>query len=507
MEPDEPEIVLPKVFLEVEDVNMEDVSAELPESEGELQPDISVALPEEEKLEISDELFSVPLPSIESMQTPQEGRDFFIEGLIGAGSMNHTLGSISLYKLGTGPRFNVIFEHEGIDGYGYREAGKGFSSRRDNLEGGFSFVQNGFTWDIKGKYLEQEEGFQNIGNYESITHRFIEGNAESSIRLADRFSAKAMVDGGIVSAVLGSRDTPLNQWEFHAAPHVNGKLELENLTANLNMIYEYRQSSASDNNTERQKASATAAVKAELPYQLYFDGKAALDWEYGRTLLYPFTLALDGSYSNILSYGIEGGYTISAQNNQQLWKEYTFLSNTELKRAYGWEGNISLQWQVIRGLYLNGSFTYADKQNVLMPENEVNSDTGLFGYTYENAKSFSVTTASEYHWKNILNMGFSYTFNGLDRNVFTAPHIVNLTADVTNSEDSMGGTLEGTYKIKENLVMPEIGMSGHFRLSDGLLLIMEAKDMLSPFIVDGRSYWGPYEAPGFELTMKFQFNI
>ena len=61
-EPEEPGIVLPPTLLEVEDLQVEEISAVIPEEEIQLLPEIEIPLPQAEDILLPEERFDIPYP-------------------------------------------------------------------------------------------------------------------------------------------------------------------------------------------------------------------------------------------------------------------------------------------------------------------------------------------------------------------------------------------------------------------------------------------------------------
>ena len=108
-EPEEVSLELPPLILEIADIETEQIEAFLP-TEEEVSPLISIILPEAGALRFDDNLFSMMVQ--DTYNAPQRENAFFSEGAIGVGTRNHILGDITLYKVGSQPRFNLRFYHE-----------------------------------------------------------------------------------------------------------------------------------------------------------------------------------------------------------------------------------------------------------------------------------------------------------------------------------------------------------------------------------------------------------
>ncbi|TFH04114.1 MAG: hypothetical protein E4H09_04110, partial [Spirochaetales bacterium] len=133
-EPTDTDIMIPDLLLKVEELTVDDVQAVLPPEGALALGQISIPLPAAGDLTVDESAFTVPLPGA-AVAGPGSTSSFFSSGRLGAGSVNHIVGDLSLYKLGESPRFRVEFAHEGLDGYQFQDAGTGFFSSTNTVSG------------------------------------------------------------------------------------------------------------------------------------------------------------------------------------------------------------------------------------------------------------------------------------------------------------------------------------------------------------------------------------
>ncbi|KPJ87001.1 MAG: hypothetical protein AMS17_09975, partial [Spirochaetes bacterium DG_61] len=104
LEPEEPEIVLPSVILEIEDLSTELVTAALPEEEDLMIPEPQFPLPTAGELEVGEPDIDFILPQTGApMFQLKEGKYLTAEAVLGAGTVNQFYSRISLYFLGDKP--------------------------------------------------------------------------------------------------------------------------------------------------------------------------------------------------------------------------------------------------------------------------------------------------------------------------------------------------------------------------------------------------------------------
>ena len=169
-EPTETDILIPELLLEVEELTVEQVDALLP-AEGDLAlGEISLPEPRAEDLTIDDSAFEVR-PPLQTSSGGSTASSVFTSGRLGAGSVNHVLGELSLFKLGDSPRFRLEFAHEGLDGYQFHEAGTGYFSNTNTVTGWIQREDERSTLDVTGGFEERVEGMQGQSTYYSVGTR------------------------------------------------------------------------------------------------------------------------------------------------------------------------------------------------------------------------------------------------------------------------------------------------------------------------------------------------
>ncbi|MEE8440156.1 MAG: hypothetical protein V3S41_00420, partial [Spirochaetia bacterium] len=156
-EPSQTEIIIPEFVLRVEELGVEEVEAVLP-SEGELALGmIALPLPGADELVVSDIAFDAPLPAVAARS---EGPAVFSTGRLGAGTANHVLGELSIYKLGTDPRFRLGFAHEGLDGFQFNPAGSGYYAFTNTIDAWLSIQSDVLELEGEAGFVEIEKGLQ-----------------------------------------------------------------------------------------------------------------------------------------------------------------------------------------------------------------------------------------------------------------------------------------------------------------------------------------------------------
>jgi hypothetical protein len=63
------------------------------------------------------------------------------------------------------------------------------------------------------------------------------------------------------------------------------------------------------------------------------------------------------------------------------------------------------------------------------------------------------------------------------------------------------------FPLTVPLIMPMLEFSGYYRINESVRFSLDISDPLAPILNDGRSYWGPYEAPGFLVYLATNISL
>ncbi len=323
VEPDEPEIVLPPMLLEVEDLSVERVEAAIPEGDELPAPTIDLPMPEPEELEIPDEAFDLPLPSQDEgmFDIARTDREIFSEGVVGLGSMHHVLGSLSLYKLGDEPRFRLQFLHEGLNGfaedYGFNDPGTGYHRIENLLSGSLELRFGTLSLDTTAAYQELTDGLQEQSEqYDAITHQFSSSSVSAELRASDSLSLTADTDvryTGTVGSFRDPGDVPLDDSEIVLSPTLGAHLSFPYVNVGIEGRYGYR--NVIDNeDLLLHRAGGMLSTEISFPFPLYLDGSVGIAWTSEGPLRIPFSAGLSTTLGEMFTVSVQGGYEVEQLN-------------------------------------------------------------------------------------------------------------------------------------------------------------------------------------------------
>lgn len=526
--PSEPQIVLPPVLLKVQDVAKAKIDTPLPAGHGPALPQINMALPKAQNIQVGAPAYETGTPpqgpgGQASAAPAKTGQTFFSDGVIGAGSMNHIIGDITLYKLGSEPRFTLEFSHQRLDGYldpsqpGYFwPAGAGFFNQEDALKGSLTYSSKShFHFDTQDSYRQTANGLQGLGNYSSVNHRFIAGKASAEYKGLAPFTFGANVEARSGDMTLAS-PSPQNAAktdtnELSVTPGLSFGLDLKKVTLTASGFYGLIQNSGSTT-FQYQKAGGMLSMNAQLPLALTLNGKAGAQWDTSIGWAIPFSLELDGVYQDVLSYRLYGGHRLVHRDYYSLWSSHPFLDYGYVPRtSREWYGGVSSDWRFGRTFALRGGVELSDATAALLPSALATDGTGLFSFSQGAATVLSPSLDLSWSPPGPFSVKMGWKGHFFDPNRFEPVSTVSLNADLSSGNGRYGGALAGTMDIVRypqlGPQMPNVSLSGYYRVSQGVTFNLSMHDLLSPLLPSGRKTWDVYTDPGFRVTVSTQISL
>lgn len=527
IEPEEPGIVLPPAFLEVEDLQVETVEAAVPDDDILLRPDITIPLPQADDLYLPEEMFDIPYPDqvLSAQQStssfiftsPQNQRSsIFSEGQIGVGSMNHVLGDISLFKLGFTPRFNLRFFHEKVDGYYsgggflFHEAGSGYYHSDDILNGAFSYITDGFSIDAEGEIAEASDGLQGRSPYDSLSHRFMSVDVTSDSFPFDILTLTSGVRLHHVNKTLSATapETPVNNFEFSARPSVSILLDLAKFRAGIETQYEFLDYTGQNNSAHKLKAIIDMSLILPLEYKIALLG--GVSWTVGGDLLFPVSLTLNGSIGNGFLFSLAGGYKVEDIRFYPVWKESPLLDSTlPLSDDAGWYGAARAQFRPVRNLLLNLGTDFSMMNSTITSSSTYDAGTGLFAFTQEALTSLEIAFSTSWDISRNFRLETGWTGRFIELPEFTPAHTFDFSFEGQDNLERFGGALVAVMNLDPDTgaEIPELAINGFYRITEGVMFQLDADDLLSPLISAGRPYWDGYKEAGIRIILTTRISL
>jgi hypothetical protein len=511
-EPEEPEIVLPRVILEIEDLSVETITTGIPEDEL-LPRELEVPLPEPEDLVIGEPSIMLSPPQAESpMLARDEGKYLNFEGVIGVGSRNHFVSGFSLYQFERKPEGKLVFEHEIFDGLSGFEEGAGYNLRRDSLEGQIGFDVKRLDVELRGSFNDDERGLQGLGSYYSKISRY--GNAYGSLRypFGERFSLGYNLGADVTSQLLTTSGSPApapdKTSEYLAYTSIDGRYRFNRGYLGLEPGVSYRDGTDSSYRLTRTRIKGYFGV--DLGEVTRLEGDVSWFWSESSAHLFPFSLTLSTYPTDLFSLNLSAGYRLLEYNLNYLFIYYPYAGSPfMLSDDYGWFLEVGSHIHVARAWILNAGLSYMDSSGMLTTSEITDPVTGLFPVTQTEAQRLTSEVGIRWNQSMRFSAYASWIYDILDRPRFFPQHSLNLELNWNGRSGLYGADLTSVQTIGVNdfIQAPIVDLSAYYRIADFIRIVGEANDILYPVLDEPRYDWYPFVDVGLQFAFKVYINF
>jgi hypothetical protein len=515
-------MVMPQVILQIEDLSVEKVEAQLPPEEELLPPERSIPVLSEGDLMVGEP--QIPVASVDAEGAAAQGGDRFLssEVELGAGSLNNILGSMSLKTLGHDPRFSLQFHHETLDGFSGNAAGSGFSLRNDSLDGGLKFRIGSVDTDLLGSFLEKETGLQGKGSsYVAALSRTLGATAAFAASPLDWLTFNAGLAGGFDSLTLEGA-SPLPVTGLHVQPTLSAEAHGGGVKIGLDTSYGYREGTAGIADAlHRFTAGATIGVTLAAPYT--FTAAGGWFWNSAGLSLFPFSISATGTPVEFLTLSLAGGYKVIPYDLRDIIGSQALAYPTALHDDRGWFGDTSAQLTLTRDLAATVKLSFMISEKMPVGSLTQSTTTGLFEVTQQPGSQLSSDAGLRWGISQAFSISAGWAHQYLTPRPFFTPSDA-FRAEIVGLEPNgrFGGNLSvalryiapasGTSPSPADVLsqlVPVVRISGFWKISDAVKLQVDGDDLLSPLIPGGRldSPLAPYVTPGFRVTGSLGMNL
>jgi len=304
---------------------------------------------------------------------------------------------------------------------------------------------------------------------------------------------------------------PETSSEVFARPAVNLALTLQTVKLGLEGYYGLEQTNGQTAST-LQNAGSTLTLTAKLPLSLSFDGSVGFAWDDAVGMHVPFSLELDGAYRDLLTYKLYGGYRIERPSYFDIWSSYHFLDQgAALMPSLNWYGGVSSQMRLGPTFALDAGVGYTQASATVIPSSFVQSEQ-LFSFLQLPTETLGPSVSLSWNPPGpfSLNLGWKGAF--INPGAFAPVSTFTLDAELNAPSGKFGGSLSGSSNIYSDPSLlseelPNLTLSGFFRVSDGVLFRLDVNDILSPLLPGGRKLWDTYTQPGFHIVLRTQISL
>ncbi|MFW6292033.1 MAG: hypothetical protein ACOC7V_06850 [Spirochaetota bacterium] len=515
--PEETDIVVPELVLEVEEIEVEQVRAVLPD-EGELAlGQVSIPLPGADELAIDDGAFAVPLPG---SPAAADAASIFSSGRLGAGSANHIVGELSLYKLGADPRFRLRFAYEGLDGFQFRAPGTGYFSRSNVIDGWFAASGQRVDLDAEAAFRENAFGLQGESDSFSSGLRRTSAAAQAVFTPEPLISLTGMFDGSVGSRILSTangRDAT-GELEIAATPAAEARFTISAVDIVFESSYFIR-ALVSENVPVQQNVDLTGGVDVELPASMTLGARAGIFWEPGVPLDYPWRVSLGMLFGDAFEASLEGGYRVQRITMEGIWDRIPLAgvssgeAVSELANDRQWYAALDTRWSGASGLSLTGEVDFAAHDAAV---DIAAYDTFAEEFPLVQDPMLTLESGVRASWRPGQRMQVQAGWSGsfLDTPVGIPTSSIEGSLRVNDASERFTGVVEARSEFYPQAAMPWLGITGSFAPSDELEFSLELADVLAPILENGRGTLGPvptddhpFVQPGFRASVYTRISL
>jgi hypothetical protein len=511
--PGEPEIVMPQVVLQIEDLSVEKVEAQLPPEDDLLPPERTVPVLSEGELAVGEP--SIPGPGIdtEPVGTPASNRFLSSEVNLGTGTLNNIVGSVSLKTLGADPRFSLQFAHETMDGFSRGgistyQPGSGYSLRTDDLNGGLKFRLGPVDTDLSGAFAERETGLQGqAAAYTAALSRTLNATASFSATPLDWLSLNGAV-GGTYDSLTLEGGTPLQLMGASVSPSLSADARFGNVTFGLSTGYTYRSDTASPV-PDLHRFTADATFGLSLPATFLVDGSAGWFWNSAGLSLFPFSLLVTGTPFEFFTMSLGGGYKVVPYDIGDILAASSFALPAGISDDRGWYGDASVQLAFTRDLAVTTKVSFMASEALPVGSRTQDPTTGLFTMTQGAHNELSTDLGLRWGITQAFSLSAKWTHQYLDTAFFSTSDSFSAELLGLDSAGRFGGSISVLVAptVTQVLQQPVLRMSGFWKVADSVKLQLEGDDLLQPLTGTSRLDIPPYVSPGFRIIASLSMSL
>jgi hypothetical protein len=515
--PEETDIVLPTRLLEIEDLRVERVDAVLPEPPDIVPPELAFPLPAETDLTVSDDAFQVPdLPDEARRGAPREA-SVYSTGSVGFGSMNQVSGALKLYKLGTDPRFNFSFAHDSLDGYDFRPPGTGFFRTENTIDGWVGASSETTDFETSAMYASAGEGLQGRSRFYSVETQFLSADAALSHRPDPRVVLAGDMSASSARRLLTVPDSTSSarlEQELVLAPTVGVGLELTAVSSRIEIGYLLR---AVTGLPTLQIGSFDFKTDISATDSLYFNLELGVRWLVANRFEYPFRLGTSFSIQDRFTVGLSGGFEVSPVLFADLWRNMPLIAagaDGGLDVPTRWFGEAILAWNLMpEQLVVEGGVEYSYTVGTVAPQGW-DDTTSTFPIRQDSLSGLRTSVEGRWTAARGLTLTGAWSTEVLETRIVDPSNELEFGVRYASPEGAVNVGTSFRAPIYDGFVTPIFGIDGSVRVAEGVDIVLEAADLLSPATQSGRPKHAgrvdgefPFIDPGLRVILKAQLSL
>jgi hypothetical protein len=507
VDPGEPEIVLPQIIMDIDDISVENVEAKLPPEEELLPPQRQIPQLTAGDIPVGEPEISLSPEQADMTAANTSTPALSVEALLGAGMENTIMGTLGVKTLGLDPRFSLSFSHQTVDGFAGHAPGSGFDMRGDGLSGELALKLGPVLGDLQGAYREDQRGLQGLSSYIGLLSRGVGGTAGFSVAPLDWLGIEAKVFAATDSLTL-MNPVPFALSEYRLSPELKLDARVSWFRIALAGNYVYRRADFGPAGVQEiHRVRTTLSMGAELPASMLLEGSVAWFWNSAGASLFPFEVRFSGTPFGFLTFGFGGGYKVVPYDMGDVLASSPWLFPQALSDDSGWFVDSTVQFSVAKDLTVSGKLSFMASSAMI--DAALDPATGLFLISERPAYRLEVEAGIRWTALAGITLGANWTHEILDRPAFVALDRLAVEGIAIEGSGAFGGDFSVAIQAgtTPSVQLPIVNIGGFIRITEAVQLHLDLDDLLQPALGGPRYGLYPYEEPGFRVIAQVRLSF
>jgi hypothetical protein len=519
-QPPSPELVLPEVTLDIQDLSVENVQTMLPRVEPSTVVKSDVILPAAPELGVEQPARTLSVEGADPLGgTATPPRPLAAQATLGAGSQNRVVGSLNLTTTGQNSQAGLSFSHDTADGISGQAQGSGFDTRDDTIAGDLSGKLGPLDGSFQGSYAEKEIGLQNQSpDYFYRLGRNLDGTATFQVQPLDWLTFEGSLHGVTDSLTLAGTQPsgPGQASEYKGDSHLSASARTGILTFGVSGDYGYRLAhliTGSDDQVQRLRTGVSFALN--FPGPLLLEGSAAVFLNTQGESLLPFSIHATGAPFSALTLDAAFGYRVVPYDEGDILALNPYLVPVNLVDDSGWFGNASFELALTGDFSIRAGLSFMSSAAMLTSDSFATGAfygaTGLFLVNQQQANRLTGDAGLRWSMVPGVTLDASWKRELMDRPSFVPVDEITAEAIAMETTGAYGGQLAVTMLtgLPPSVQLPDLDLGGFVRLAEPAQLHLDLYDLLWPLI--GGDRYGPslypYVEPGFRVVASLRLSF
>ncbi len=521
---DSPDIVLPPMFLEIEDSTVENIETFLPSSDKEKVslPEIEVELPSPADSDISEEDLEsivlkteIGLDAIDDIED-EENKDngiYSLDAEIGFGSLINPFGNFEVSRFSEKHKFVLGLHHDSKDGFGFKPLNSGFSEREENLNFSYTYRDKKLVNKLDFEFREVAFGLQGLSSIDSsLVDRMYLISDEVNFYKFELFDLVF----GIDTVILDRRfyNSVSSNLDLLFSPSFVAKFSFPDFNLNIGLDYDLSYLKSTEH-----FFNSYVNFDVKLPKAVNLAGGLGIFWSsrndlkiYNKDLkgvTFPFFLTIWGNVSNIMSYKFSGGFENSLQKYSDLTYKYRYLDLKYMSDLSGWFARADFKFKVKNFVNIFLGSEFENKAGYIDVNFSNMNGNGLFDYNLEVMNLLYLKLGLLIKPVDLVNIEIKWKGEVLkDYYALVPEHQLDFLLKYKIPKEWFGGSFYLNFKKYDLSFIPDFGLDMFFIVSDNVEINLRAKDLLASIYKNGReTIWGNYIAPGTNISVSVKLNF